>query len=60
MIKTIEPKTIIMKGIKYLLVSTGRNDFGIWRHTVKNIHEGDKNYGTFYRDIPHSKIKKYL
>lgn len=49
-----------MKGIKYLLVSTGRNDFGIWRHTVKNIHEGDKNYGTFYRDIPHSKIKKYL
>ncbi len=58
------PFTLKMNGVKYLLVSTGIVDTEEtptrWQHTVKNIEEGHADFGTFYRDVPDEKIKKYL
>jgi len=49
-----EQNTITVKGVKYLIYSTGIVN-GLWIYSIKNLETNQR-----HTDIPYHKIKKYL
>jgi hypothetical protein len=60
----VEPTTkIVMNRVLYLQWGTYRIDESgsdVWFHNFKNIQEAHKDFGKYYMDVPHDRIKLYL